>query len=209
VDAGCGPGGSLAHWRELGFEPLGLEASPRAEAIAARAGRPVRRVELGEPWPVESGLRAVLLLDVLEHLSAPAAVLRCARETLAEDGVVVVTVPALPVLFGPWDRKLGHQRRYTAQLLRRHANEARLAVVWLSAWNAVSLPLAAPIRLAQRAGDALGLVDRTSPPVFPRTPRWLDRALRRAARAEHRLVQRHRLPLGLSIAAVLRREPLP
>ncbi len=206
IDAGCGPGPSLSHWREQGFDPLGLDASPRAVEFALRAGRPLQRAELSETWPVEPGVRAVLLLDVLEHLPTPADALRSAREILADDGAVVVTVPAMPSLLGPWDRKLGHQRRYTASALRCQANKAGLSVAWLSAWNVVSLPLAAPIRLAERAGDALGLVDRTTPPTFPRTPRWLDNGLRWVAGVERRFMRKHTLPIGLSLAAVLRKE---
>lgn len=206
VDAGSGPGGALAAWAELGYEAVGLDASPRAVALAARCGRPVRRADLEAAWPVEPGVRAVVLLDALEHLAAPAAALRRAAEVLRTDGAIVVTVPAVPALFGPWDRKLGHLRRYTAARLRREAREAGLAVAWLSAWNLVGLPLAAPVRLAERAADALGLVDRGAPPAFPRLPRSLDRALGAAARGERWVLERHALPVGLSLAAVLRPE---
>jgi SAM-dependent methyltransferase len=55
----------------------------------------------------------VLLLDVLEHIEDPASFLGDhVVPRLADDAVVLVSVPAGPRLFGAHDRMLGHYRRY-------------------------------------------------------------------------------------------------
>ena len=94
--------------------------------------------------------RAVVMLDVIEHVPDPVRVLRNVVAMLDDDGAILLTVPAAPYLIGPWDRMLGHYRRYSARLLRDHAHEAGLRIAWLSHWNAFALPLAIVIRTAEK-----------------------------------------------------------
>lgn len=54
----------------------------------------------------------IVLSDVIEHLKEPIAVLRKVREFLAEDGFIVVTVPALKQLWTAYDEWGGHKKRY-------------------------------------------------------------------------------------------------
>jgi len=142
----------------------------------------------------------VVLLDVIEHFKNPVNVLRNAAEVLAPGGEIVLTVPAIPALMGPWDRMLGHHRRYTARLLREHAREAGLNVVWLSHWNAFALPAALVVRMTEKLGVRRGGLAEF-PPVSP-TINSLFIAL---ARAERRVIAAVRLLLGLSLVGVLRR----
>ncbi len=59
----------------------------------------------------------VVLSDVIEHLKEPVAVLRKASEFLAEDGFIVVTVPALKQLWTAYDEWGGHKKRYNKENL--------------------------------------------------------------------------------------------
>ena len=155
--------------------------------------------DIQQPWPGESGrARAVVMLDVLEHVVDPARVLRHAAKTLTQDGVLVLTVPAGPWLMGPWDRMLGHQRRYTRRLLCEQTRQAGLAVGWLSHWNSFSLPPALVIRTAERL---LGLRRSAE---FPRVSRWMNSLLIGCGRLERRIMRWWRIPCGLSLVAVLR-----
>src|SRR5262249_16838522 len=104
---------AVAHCRELGIDD-------------------VRVHDLQVPWPVADGpVRAVVLLDVLEHIADPVAALRSAAATLDAAGGIVLTVPAIPALMGPWDEMLGHHRRYTRRSLRDQARAAGLRVAWV------------------------------------------------------------------------------
>ena len=55
----------------------------------------------------------ILLLDVLEHAEDAAALLAAAAARLAENGAMLVTVPAFNALFSSHDRFLRHHRRYS------------------------------------------------------------------------------------------------
>lgn len=60
----------------------------------------------------------VLLLDVIEHVADDASFLATVvRDLLAQDGVVLITVPAFDILFSKHDRYLKHYRRYSLDQL--------------------------------------------------------------------------------------------
>ncbi|MDR3607830.1 MAG: class I SAM-dependent methyltransferase [Oligoflexia bacterium] len=60
----------------------------------------------------------VAATDVIEHIEDDQAAVQQLKELLSEEGTLVITVPALPALFGYHDEVLGHFRRYTASSLR-------------------------------------------------------------------------------------------
>jgi hypothetical protein len=67
---------------------------------------------------VDKPVDAIVLHDVLEHIEDDTAAVQRLDDLLAPGGMVVVSVPALPSLFGLHDELLGHHRRYTAATLR-------------------------------------------------------------------------------------------
>jgi SAM-dependent methyltransferase len=88
LDAGAGRGRLLAALRERGYDADGIDVEPRADDVR-RAG-----IEEHEA----SGLDAVVVWHVLEHVPDPAAALARIRGWLRPDGVVLVGVPNLDSL---------------------------------------------------------------------------------------------------------------
>jgi SAM-dependent methyltransferase len=65
------------------------------------------------PSDAERSCNLVLLLDVIEHIDDDLAFLRrIVGQVAAENGYVLITVPAFPWLFSAHDAFLGHYRRY-------------------------------------------------------------------------------------------------
>jgi hypothetical protein len=60
----------------------------------------------------------LLYVDVLEHIEHDRAELERAAAHLDRGGCLVVLAPAHPWLFSPFDRAIGHYRRYTRSSLR-------------------------------------------------------------------------------------------
>lgn len=56
---------------------------------------------------------SVIYVNVLEHIHDDEAELRTVWQTLGPGGRVFIFVPALPWLYGNFDRRVGHFRRYT------------------------------------------------------------------------------------------------
>lgn len=200
VEGGVGACGNLRRFRGAGYEVVGLDASPEAVAHGIARGLDVRVHDLERAWPVErESARAVVLLDVIEHLEDPVAALRGARDVLSAQGHLFVTVPAYPWLMGPWDRMLGHRRRYTRKLLLTHARQAGLVPRWISHWNLATLPAVLATRMAER----VSAVERGA--EFPKVPDVVNAALGMVMAAERRLLRVAPAPFGVSIAAVFSR----
>ena len=56
---------------------------------------------------------SIIYVNVLEHIEDDAAELKMIYETLETGGRCFIFVPALMSLYGEFDRKIGHFRRYT------------------------------------------------------------------------------------------------
>lgn len=93
LDIGCAHGFLLAEARALGFEPVGLEVSPAREIARARVGCEVYGSfeEMRDLAP--HSLRAVTMIDVVEHLPDPVRALADVSGRLLQGGgwLLVVT----------------------------------------------------------------------------------------------------------------------
>jgi SAM-dependent methyltransferase len=86
-------------------------------------------VSLAEP--VES----VVAMNVLEHIEDDAQALRDLAGALATGGRIVLWVPAYMQLYGEFDRKVGHFRRYVPETIRSAVERAGLRVGYLRRIN--------------------------------------------------------------------------
>jgi 2-polyprenyl-3-methyl-5-hydroxy-6-metoxy-1,4-benzoquinol methylase len=94
LDLGCALGFLLGVAREAGFDAYGIDRNESAVALA--------RCEFGDR--VHAGLlddaafpgllfEVISLIDVVEHVPDPAALLRSVRERLVPDGILVAVLP--------------------------------------------------------------------------------------------------------------------
>jgi SAM-dependent methyltransferase len=201
IEGGVGGGANLLAFEAMGYRVSGFDLMPEAIEHCRDLGiEDVRTHDLQEPWEIDDGpVDVVVMLDVLEHVPDPVRVLKNAAETLSTAGGMVITVPAIPALMGPWDRMLGHHRRYSRKMLRTHAAEAGLRVEWLSSWNAFTLAPAIAVRMAEKFGKG----QRTA--EFPRVSPAVNSLLITAARVERALLSVVPIPTGLSLVGVLKR----
>lgn len=63
----------------------------------------------------------ILYIDVLEHIEDDTEEMRLAAGRLAVHGKLIVLSPAMPSLYSPFDKSIGHFRRYTKESLRETA----------------------------------------------------------------------------------------
>jgi SAM-dependent methyltransferase len=194
LDAGAGVGTltiELApHVAELvALEPES-ELLPHLQARAAVLPN-VEVVQAGVEALPSLGLKpfdAVVCSNVLEHVVDERAALAGIRSVLRPGGVLLLLVPAHPLLFGEIDRAVGHVRRYTARSLRAALDGAGFDVDELRHVNPVgALGWLVASRLLRRSEVPLGGVA-----VYER----LVPVLRRLDALS--------LPFGLSLWAVAR-----
>lgn len=61
----------------------------------------------------------ILYIDVLEHIDKDQLEIETATQLLAEKGRLIVLSPAHPFLYSPFDKAIGHYRRYNKHMLRK------------------------------------------------------------------------------------------
>lgn len=98
LDVGCGFGDLVGFLNEQGVDAVGLEPSRVAVEIAALAGRPVQIGSLDDIGATalrnrSEKIAAVLLMNVLEHVTDPASLVRTTVSLLDSRGIVCVRVP--------------------------------------------------------------------------------------------------------------------
>ena len=127
LEVGAGIGGTTSFAARLAaFERwVCLEPDPalkaRMEARIASGEIPKGcEPRLGTLRSIPEGERfdSLLYIDVLEHIEDDQGELREAAAHLAPGGTLVVLVPAWQWLYSPFDRAIGHFRRYSPKALR-------------------------------------------------------------------------------------------
>jgi SAM-dependent methyltransferase len=126
LEVGAGFGGTTRllcggdHDRWTCLEPDAGLASRLAESIASGGLPACCRVEVGTlaELPPEDAYDSILYIDVLEHIEDDAGEMARAVEHLKPGGHLVVLSPAHQWLYTPFDRAIGHYRRYTKRSLR-------------------------------------------------------------------------------------------
>jgi len=120
-NVGCGGGLFNGMAVDAGFRVEAFEPDPVAFELAHRDSPQhdcaVRQLGVGE-IEGEGVADVIVMHDVLEHIEDDASVVERLRRLLVSDGSLVISVPALPSLFGFHDEELGHYRRYTRRSLR-------------------------------------------------------------------------------------------
>jgi SAM-dependent methyltransferase len=86
---------------------------------------------------VGSRFRAVVCLNVLEHIQDDGQAVKNLAGTLLRGGHLLVVVPALPGLYNDLDRLAGHHRRYRRNEIRNLMMQAGLVPVRADYFNPV------------------------------------------------------------------------
>jgi len=191
LDVGCGNGLFFDRLSEFG-DVEGVEFS--AELVDPQSPH-AARIRIG---PFDASFQPgklyslILMLDVLEHLDAPAEALRHALRLLDPRGMVVITVPAFLALWTSHDVLNQHRTRFTKSSLRSVAAAAGMKILaerYFFHWMF-------PAKLAARAAEKL----MGAKPAVPHVPaKWLNRTLYGISRTEQRLFRAAPLSFGSSL----------
>jgi SAM-dependent methyltransferase len=142
----------------------------------------------------------VTVLDVVEHIEDDHAFLAEVVENMKPGSQLVITVPALPVLWSAWDVDLGHHRRYTRASLADAVRSLDLSDCRI---DYLFPELLLPALLRRLGGGRVGSRRGHEVSEYPELPRWLDRSLWVVATVTARL--RRVWPAGTSLILVARK----
>jgi len=118
MDVGCGTGLVVADLVSRGLNAQGVEPGtpPVIPGLEQRVKTRCDLFELDEE--TRSQIRAVLLLDVLEHIQDRVSFLQRLHGLLPNCERLVITVPARQELWSDYDEHWGHHLRYNRPQLR-------------------------------------------------------------------------------------------
>jgi 2-polyprenyl-3-methyl-5-hydroxy-6-metoxy-1,4-benzoquinol methylase len=108
LDVGCSSGSLLEVAAGMGFAVKGVEIAPAAAAAARRAGFDVHQGLLQDAGHAPQSFDVITLVELIEHVTDPLALLRHCHRLLRPGGVVVVNTPngaswTARVLGGRWE----------------------------------------------------------------------------------------------------------
>lgn len=210
LDIGCGAGNMIHHLSRYG-RVLGVDNNPRPLAVAQQRGYDVR---LGgaEALPVDAdSFDLVALLDTVEHCEDDTAVLRECGRACAPGGYLVVTTPALMLLWSHNDELNRHYRRYSAPELRQKLADAGFQVARMTYNNFLLFLPAATLILLRRA---MGRQPELGSPHFDDesyqvemepAPPLLNAILSAVTWTEAQILRWINLPAGTSLICIARK----
>ncbi len=198
LDIGCGGGWSFDVLSQFGHEVSGVEND---EALVAAGGSRREQIYCGpfdRSFQPNKTFNLIVMLDVLEHMAQPQLALDYAAELLVPDGRLVITVPAMPLLWTSHDDLNHHFIRYTKSTLRPVIENAGLNIDRMQYFFHWLVPL----KLAVRFKESMV----STKPQSPQVPKFLVNAMFQGlSRVEQKLLTRVPIPIGSSLLCVARR----
>jgi len=175
LEVGAGIGANTLALAGLSFDAWTCLEPDRMLADQIPLPTPRHVVQLDTLGQVTGDFDTILYLDVLEHILDDGAELARAAARLATGGRLIVLAPAHAWLESPFDRAVGHHRRYTRASLRAvvPAGLEEILVRYLDAAGLLaSLGNKVLLRATMPTQAQIQVWDRWLVPCS----RWLDRA---------------------------------
>jgi SAM-dependent methyltransferase len=206
-DIGCGSGGLLEYLGARGVAVAGAcdAYAESLDLVRRRVAAPLVLVDEGRLPPLGPGHDLLALFDVLEHVDDDRGMLHFLHSALAPGGVVVLTVPAHPVLFDERDELACHRRRYRRDEVRTKLEEAGFEVRMVTHFMAPLMPFLLGMRVLTRLVPESWRRSRERQELEFRVVPVVNDVLRAALAVERRLLRVASLPFGSSIIAVAAR----
>jgi SAM-dependent methyltransferase len=199
LDAGCGTGRNVQDLSALG-RAVGLDIAPEAMALCrARGVGAVRGSVLNLPF-ASGSFDVVTSFDVLYHrwVADDRAAVRELGRVLRPQGLLLLRLPALRLLWGAHDAAVHSRHRYTLSEVRTLLEDGGFTVLRASYANSFLFPLLLVHRtldrLLRRSGSDVGFL-----------PAPVESAFLALLHLEARLIPHLTLPVGASIVALARR----
>ena len=131
VEFGAGIGALADIWRtEFGISPTCIEIDPNLAKLLQSKGFEVYNLisKVNEP------IKYLYTSNVLEHIEDDLSALITIRQKMQLGSLLIIYVPALPILYSSHDKSIGHYRRYRKKELMEKVESAGFVVKKMY-WN--------------------------------------------------------------------------
>jgi 2-polyprenyl-3-methyl-5-hydroxy-6-metoxy-1,4-benzoquinol methylase len=197
LDVGCGDGLFFPALSQFGTVN-GVESD---SDIVDPAGEFSESIHVGlfDSYQPHKQFHWITMLDVIEHIPDATTALQLAGDLLADDGKILITVPAFNMLWTKHDDFNQHQTRYTKRLLKQQTAKAGLKIINMHYFYHWTFAAKLLVRLKEAIVKA--------PPVSAQVPAtWVNKTCQALCQLEQRLITPLHLPFGSSLFAVAVRD---
>lgn len=199
LEIGAGTGGNVELLKEFGCLTVlegnenGLKFLRKKENIAVIAGY-IEELSITN----QAQYDLIVLLDVLEHIEEDVKALASLREYLKPEGKILLTVPALPILWSNHDVIHHHFRRYTKATLLATIQDASFTSLRVTYFNFFLLSLILPTRIVLNALKIKSINQNGMPHPT------LNKMLSKLFSSERNFLTSFNFPLGVSLLAIVK-----
>jgi SAM-dependent methyltransferase len=208
LNIGCGTGESSHHLMRWG-DVISFDISSTALSFCGQNGshRLVQGDAMNLPF-ADGAFDLVCGLDMLEHLADDRAALAEIHRVCRPGGQVLITVPAIQLLWSDHDVLNHHHRRYYRSRLRHLIVGAGLETDLISYFNTLMFAPILMVRLLNRLIRWLRLKQQVTSDFARGSAGPLAAILRNVFAAEGPLLGRIPMPVGVSIVCIARKPDL-
>jgi len=149
LDVGCGACGLTLYLLEKGFNVISIDTSDEmlsmGRALLSKhnvSSDSLHNVTISEfSAKNQNSFKQIVCLDVIEHIEDDAKAISALTSMLRIGGHLVITVPAVPSLYGPKDVAVGHYRRYNKRMIEKLFNSSSCNIKTMRYWNFIGFPV--------------------------------------------------------------------
>lgn len=201
LDLGCGTGALLETLKHKG-NVCGVEYEKSAvDYCNEHFGHNVKLGYLPDNVPFENeNFDVIVSCDVLEHVEDDVSSIKTIYNLLTNDGVAILTVPALKCLWSYNDEFVQHKRRYNKKDFIHKVENSGFKVEYCTYYNSLLFP---PIYLVRKFKNIFNIKS----PDLSETPNdgIINAILKKIFLFEISLLKKIHLPIGVSLLIVARK----
>lgn len=197
LDVGCGTGIMLNYLAQYG-QVEGVDNSREAVAFCRSRGLKNARLGNAKKMPfLDNSFDIVTAFDTLEHIKDDKVALKEFYRVLRPNGLILITVPALPIIWSSHDVAHCHFRRYTLLDLKKKIKEARFRLMRATYINSLLFLPAFTFRFSTAYLNKLGIFKKHTDLVG--MPNLINYLLSKIFGLEANLLKFIDFPLGITL----------
>ena len=204
LDIGCGAGNLSKDLQDLGYQVTSVDLSEDAINYCYTRGLIRARVADAARLPFPSNyFDFAVASEILEHIQDDGKTMKEIRRVMKPGGVVIITVPAIPMLWSYQDVYWGHFRRYTRHSLEVLLQNEHFQILKLSYFNFSLFLPAALIRIFSNLFTKKS--DRVACDEYKSNNGLIGSLFTGILKIEKEYLKKYNFPIGISLCAVVKK----
>ncbi len=201
LDVGCGTCG-MAEYLSKDFNVVAIDTSELALEYCKKRGIQHSFLSTLENFPKNQyNIKAITILDVIEHIEDDNAILDQLYQALPIDGYLVASVPAYQFLWSFHDEVHKHYRRYNLINFKKLIQNAGFQIQFATYFNTFLFPVA----LAKRFIDILLNIEKRNEYAIEILPKPINTLFTKIFEFERYFFPKVSFPFGLSILIIAKK----